>query len=350
MKAYLLVANPTAQSGRASLRIDEAWAVMRAAGLSVEVCTTEPERRTVRKVSERVRRGGIDVVVYLGGDGTFHEVATGLLLASEITGKTLPLGMLPGGTANDQGLSFGIQKGETERNVAIIAEGHTTLLDVGHVEQLGMDDAVLKASYFFDSCSWGVSSDILALRNRHRSLISEVPLLREVYRDKLVYFSATMAKLLESYVEPVKFRAEVIVDGETHVLDGLLDLIISATPIYAGHWVLDRRAEPDDGIFEMIPMQGRRDWMSKAIRDLAVSPLWQEQLDALGVTHSATLRGSTFTLDLYRPERVDLLSQVDGDEWQHGDRYRVTVLPRRLPVITPREFVPPWRPTASERR
>jgi len=344
---YLLVANPTAQSGRARERIDEALSAMRGAGMNVELCTTEPDRRTVTKVSDRLQRGGVDVVVYLGGDGTFHEVATGMLSASETTGRTLPLGMLPGGTANDQGLSFGIEKGETERNVRVIADGHTTHLDVGRVEKLDLDESVLESSFFFDSCSWGVSSDILAMRNRHRSLISEVPLLREVYRDKLVYFSATMTKLLETYVEPLKFRAEVTVDGKHHVLDGLLDLIVSATPIYAGHWVLDRNAEPDDGMFEMIPMQGRRDWVSKAIRDLAASPVWQEQLDALGITHSATLRGSEFTVDLFRPERCDILSQVDGDEWHHGDRYRITVLPRRLPVLTPRAFVPPWRPQAN---
>lgn len=323
---------------------------MQSAGMTVELCTTEPEGRTVAKVSEWVRSGGIDVVVYLGGDGTFHEVATALLDASETTGKTLPLGILPGGTANDQGRSFGIEKGATKRNISVIADEHVTLLDVGRVEQLGLDDAVLAASYFFDSCSWGVSSDILALRNRHRALVANVPLLREVYRDKLVYFSATMAKLLATYVEPAKFRAEVLADGQLHVLDGLLDLIVSATPIYAGHWVLDRHAEPDDGIFEMIPMQGRRDWMSKAMRDLAVSPLWQEQLDALGVTHSPTLRGSSFTVDLYRPERGDLLAQVDGDEWHRGDRYRVSVLARRLPVLTPRDFAPPWRPRAPEGR
>lgn len=346
MTSYLLVANPTAQSGRAKARIEEALRAMRRRDMRVELCTTEPSRGTVDKVAERVRRGDVDVVVYLGGDGTFHEVATALLEASETLGVTLPLGMLPGGTANDQGLSFGIERGETERNVAVIEDGFVTSLDVGLIEQLGIDDAVLESSYFFDSCSWGVSSEILAMRNRHRAIVSEIPLVREIYRDKLVYFNATMTKLFESYVEPLKFRAEVRIDGQRHVLDGLLDLIVSATPIYAGHWVLDRHAEPDDGFFELVPMQGRRDWVSKAMRDLAASPIWQEDLDALGVTHSGALRGSTFFIDLFRPERTELLAQVDGDEWHHGDRYRVAVLPRRLPVLTPRDFAPPWRPGA----
>lgn len=30
-------------------------------------------------------------------------------------------------------------------------------------------------------------------------------------------------------------------------------------------------------------------------------------------------------------------------EWLAGERFRVTVLPNALPVITPEGFVPPWR-------
>ncbi len=341
---YLLVANPTAQSGRARVWIDEALEAMQARGMHVELCTTEPEGRTVPKVRARLEAGGVDTVVSLGGDGTFHEVATAILEAAGATGAAVPMGMLPSGTANDQGLSFGIQRGDITRNVAVIAEGHLTQLDCGRVEELDHRGDVRAASWFFDSCAWGVSSDILALRNRQRQRIAGIPILRDVYRDKMVYFSASIAKLLESYVARMKFRAEVVADGEKHVLDGLLDLIVSATPVYAGHWVLDRHAEPDDGLFELVPMQGRRDWASKALRDLAASPIWQEQLDAIGLKHSPSLRASRFDIDLLRPEQGDIRAQVDGEEWRRGDRYRVEVLARRLPLITPRDFVPPWKP------
>jgi diacylglycerol kinase family enzyme len=344
---YLLVANPTAQSGRARAWIDEALAEMKARDMRVELVTTEPERRTIDKVRVRLEAGGVDCVVYLGGDGTFHEVATGILEAGKATGSLVPMGMLPSGTANDQGLSFGIRRGEIARNVGVISEGHITQLDVGWVEQLDHEGQVLASSYFFDSCGWGTHSDILATRNRQKRKVASIPIVREIYRDKMVYFSASFGKLFESYFSPLKFRAEVTADGERHVLDGLLDLIISATPIYAGHWVLDRQAEPDDGLFELVPMQGRRDWASKALRDLAASPIWQEQLDAIGLTHSQGFRAAKFDIDLLRPADGEILAQVDGEEWRKGDRFRVTVLPRRLPIITPADFVPPWRPKAE---
>ena len=342
---YLLVANPTAQSGAALQWIEQALAIMKRRGMAVELLHTQPDGRTPAAVTERLDQApNVDVVVYLGGDGTFHEVAQGMLRAKRLR----PLGMLPSGTANDQGLSFGINRGEIERNVGIIAASHLTMLDVGQVQRLGLDDAVVDETLFFDSCGWGIHPDILAARNRYRDLVGKVPLLRSVFRDKAIYVTASVAKLLESYWTPVKFRAEVTADGVHHVVDGLTDIIISATPIYAGGWVLDRRAEPDDGLFEFVPMLGRRDWASKTLRDLAASPVWQEQLDQLGLSHSEGFRASSFDIDLLRPEKIELHAQVDGEEWGTGDKYRVKVLANLLPVVTPADFVAPWKPVSPQ--
>lgn len=338
--SFLLVANPTAQSGRAKKWIAQTLAAMRQRGLSVDLLHTLPDRGTIRAVTERLDADDdIEAVVYLGGDGTFHEVAVGVMGAQRLR----PMGMQPAGTANDQGLSFGIKRGEIARNVDVIAAGFITQLDVGRVEQLDVDGQLLKWSYFFDSCGWGLNPDILALRNRERKRISRVPLLREIYRDKAIYLASSVRKLLESYVSPIKFACDVLVDSERHELTGLTDIIISGTPIYAGHWVLDRAAKPDDGLFELATMQGRRDWASKTLRDLAASPIWQEQLDHLGLSHSKNFAARRFELDFYRPEKGELSAQVDGEEWGHGERYRVEVLPGRLPLITPEGFEPPWK-------
>jgi diacylglycerol kinase family enzyme len=190
----------------------------------------------------------------------------------------------------------------------------------------------------------GIHPDILATRNRHQRAVGRIPLIKHLYRGKAIYLTASLAKLLETYVAPVKFTCEVVADGQTHVLSGMTDVVISGTPIYAGHWVLDRRAEPDDGKFELVPFQGRRDWTSKALRDLAAHPIWQEQLDELGLRHAEGFSASRFDLDFYRPEKGELHAQVDGEEWGAGDRYRVEVLPRALALITPADFVPPWKP------
>jgi diacylglycerol kinase family enzyme len=337
---HLLVANPTAQSGRAKRWVHEAMAELKRRHMSVERLDTLPAGRTVRAVRERLGQGDVDVVIYLGGDGTFHEVATAILGSQH----PVPLGMLPSGTANDQGRSFGIERGEIERNVGIIADGHITHLDVGRIERIDLFGSVTDSSSFFDSCGWGLQADILAARNKQRAVVKQIPLVRDLYRDKAIYVAASLAKLLETYARMSKYAADIVIDGQRHELKGVTDVIISNTAIYAGSWVLARDSQPDDGIFELIPMQGRRDWASKALRDLAISPVWQEQLDGLGVTHSQGFAGKDFDIELFHPEKGELLAQVDGEEWVAGNRYRVSLTQGALRLITPADFVPPWRP------
>lgn len=337
----LLVGNPTAQSGRARALIERASHRLMARGLSPRFLPTSPGGRTTQAVCDVLDAADIARVVALGGDGTFADVARGILRAKE----RRPLGLIPAGTANDQARSFGLRSGEgaLEENLDVIEAGHVQVIDAGRVTRVaGEGDEELEA-LFFDSIGWGMHSDVLAQRNRDRELVGQIPLVRDLYRDQAVYAGAVLGQYLASWIEPTKFEAEVVVDGARLQLAGLTDLIVNATPVYAGSWVLDRRCCVDDGEFELVPIHGRRDWFLKAVHDLAAVPVLGEQLDALGITTSGTLSGSRFDLRLSRPSRPRIASQLDGEEWVHGDHFRVEVLPRILPVITRADWSPPWR-------
>lgn len=335
----LLVGNPTAQSGKAVERIERTLAAMRARGWQAEGMATEPEGRTVPKVAAAA--AGYDCVVYLGGDGTFAEVAKGLLAS----GADVPMGMMPSGTANDQGKSFGIRSSPEalEENLDVIGDQYVIGLDVGLVERL-VDGRPTDQDLFFDSAGWGFAPDVLQARNRDREIVKQVPLLREIYRDQAVYAGAALQRYLASWVEPTKFTARVIADGVHKHFDGCTDVIVKNTAIYAGSWVLDPRSAPDDGLMELVPMTGRRDMASKAIRDLAAVPVWQHHLDLLGVTHAEGLSCSELELRFERPGARDIAGQLDGEEWLSGDWFRVTVQKNRLPLVVRRDWRPPWAP------
>ncbi|MCC7538113.1 MAG: hypothetical protein IT379_17940 [Deltaproteobacteria bacterium] len=338
----LLVGNPTAQSGKARQSLERASDGLRARGHDVTFVATEPAGRTVEVVRRAIDDTKPALVVYLGGDGTFNEVARGILASS----ARVPLGMLPMGTANDQGRSFGIRPGPDaiDENLDVIVRGHVTELDAGRIEALSAtDDAVLRETLFFDSAGWGMQPEILATRNRDRAAVSQIPLVRDLYRDQAVYLGAAIDRFLTSFVEPATFDAMVVADGGRHDYEGLTDLIVSGTAVYAGEWVLDRDSEPDDGRFELAPIQGRRDWLAKSLRDLAFVPVAGDELDMLGVACSAGLSASRLEVRLFSHGTQPVRSQVDGEEWARAERYRVTVLPRALPLVTREGFVPPWR-------
>lgn len=337
-KRCLVVGNPTAQTGRAKEYLERAIDGLRARGMEAELLPTEPHGRTVSAVERAIAERAPDVVVYLGGDGTFNEVARGILRSK----ARPPLGMLPMGTANDQGRSLGVRPGPgaLEANLDIIVRGHVLHLDAGDVELIE-DGKPAASTQFFDCMGWGLQPEILAQRNKDRAEVQEIPVLREIYRDQAVYAGATIERFVASFIEPADFSAKIVADGRTLAYDGLTDLILSGTAIYAGEWVLDRFSEPDDGKFELVPMQGRRDWASKALRDLAMLPLFQEDLDVIGVTHSEGVSASSFDLEFSGKKRIPC--QVDGEEWRAGHHFRVNVQKNALDVITPEDFVPPWR-------
>jgi diacylglycerol kinase family enzyme len=332
VSTYLLVGNPTAQSGKNQERIDRALELLRERKLDARLLPTLPKGGTVRAVREALEGDAeIGVVIAMGGDGTFREVAAGLFTSA--AKERVALGMLPTGTANDQGKSFGLEATPEalERNVDVIALGHETKLDVGVYRRDGAEP-----DYFFDSAGWGLSARVLAQRNKDRALVETLGPLKELYRDHAVYAGAFLKTFLESYAVDDKLRVEAVLDGQPVLLEGLTDLIVKNTRVYAGAWVLDRTSRADDGAFELVPFRGKRDWASKAIIDLDGNPVTEEMLNEIGVEHSKPIRASRMELTIYDPPGgAPLAAQLDGEEWPANPKVTIDVVARGLRLIVP---------------
>ena len=67
----VLVANPTAHSGKAADWIRVARALLDDARVPHRFVATEPEGRTIDRVREAIDDGNARVVIYMGVDGTF---------------------------------------------------------------------------------------------------------------------------------------------------------------------------------------------------------------------------------------------------------------------------------------
>lgn len=334
----VLFANPTAASGKAADLIRHARALLDEVNVPHRFVPTEPEGRTIERVREVIDDEGVRVVIYMGGDGTFAEVAKGLF-ASAHAGEVV-MGMLPTGTANDQGKSFGLDAGpgSLERNVAVIAAGEIVGCDVGRlVIERGRKE--IHRDLFFDSFSVGLGAASLATRNRDRERVGRIPGLGMLYRDQMVYAGAILQRLAESYVVDIKFDLEAVIDGKVYSYDNLLDVIIKNTQIFGGEWVFDPNIESDDGLFELVPVAGRRDFGTKLLGSLRRSPVGIEDLALLGFSHAQPVTGAKFELDV----RANPLPSVqcDGEELPAGDRYRIEVVPRALRLIVPREHIAP---------
>ncbi|MFO7567773.1 MAG: diacylglycerol kinase family protein [Enhygromyxa sp.] len=345
-RTTILVANPTARTGKAEQAIDRAMSGLADAGLEPEFFPTLPEGRTVAGLAERLEREDVARVVYLGGDGTFAESAKAIILARERYGVDVPLGMLPMGTANDQGRSFGISAGPRalEQNIKTIARGCEQWLDVGRIEALDEDGEILRSDLWFDNCGFGLSARILAQRNRDRERVAKVPVVKQFYRDKLVYAGAAFSQMFRSMVGgPLGslFSCEVTVDGEVIEWVGLTDLVVNGTILYGGEWIFVEDSRADDGKFEVVPFRSHADWVMSAIGKHKKNPVTEADLEVVGLSGREFKRGSTIEVRLFRPTfGPEIMAQIDGEEFVATTHYRIDNLFHHLRIIVPED--PHW--------
>ncbi|MCH1571792.1 MAG: diacylglycerol kinase family lipid kinase [Longimicrobiales bacterium] len=97
--------------------------------------TTRPGEE--RDLAERAVQEGYDVVIAVGGDGTWSNVADRLVASGR---DDVVLGILPSGTGNDFGRNFGYDPRNPSEAVRVLAEGRTRAIDVGRVNTLSASE------------------------------------------------------------------------------------------------------------------------------------------------------------------------------------------------------------------
>ena len=161
MPDYLLVANPVARSGKNAARISRVQRLLHKVGAAGELFETRPGGATITALATHLsQKSDYQAVLAMGGDGTFREVGSALFRSG--LADRLPLGMLPTGTANDQGRSFGLSAADSalKDNVHIVLQGHETRLDLGRLRAFNEAQEIACAE-FFDSFGLGLSARVL---------------------------------------------------------------------------------------------------------------------------------------------------------------------------------------------
>ena len=176
------------------------------------------------KVRVMTLGGETDLVVCLGGDGTFNEVVTGLLEA----GHKTPIGYIPCGSTNDFANSIGLKKTISEATDAILS-GTPHTYDVG-----SFDDR-----YFSYVASFGIftRASYATPQNVKNAL------------GHLAYVLEGMKEL--SKIRPWHVRFEVD-DGRVLEGDYLFGAVSNATSV-GGVLNLDpQTVDMNDGLLELL--------------------------------------------------------------------------------------------------
>jgi diacylglycerol kinase (ATP) len=120
MKSVVVIANPFAGTSKGRLSGPDAVALLEQRGFVATLRLTEGSGHATTLAAEASVES--DLVVAVGGDGTIHEVAAGLV------GTDCPLGVLPSGSGND--FAVGIGSGTVEAGLDAISAGIIWEIDV----------------------------------------------------------------------------------------------------------------------------------------------------------------------------------------------------------------------------
>ena len=124
MKKLLFIMNPLAGMKKANRYLADIIALFNRAGYDVLTYMTAAPGDCVTAVEQKA--AGMDLIVCVGGDGTFNETVSGLLR----TGLDIPVGYIPAGSTNDFAASLNLPTNVLEA-AQLIAEGEPVAYDVG---------------------------------------------------------------------------------------------------------------------------------------------------------------------------------------------------------------------------
>lgn len=312
----LFIVNPRSGGGRTGAELESLLDVARRALGPIDVAHTERSRHA-NEIALEAALAGRETVVAVGGDGSIHEVANGLLEARERGATQSRLGIVGTGTGGDLRKSLGLEH-RLDRYLAVIAAGIARPIDVGrftYTDQAGHE----AESYFVNILSVGMGGLVDTYVARTSKALG----------GQVAYFAASTRALFDSEVATLRltYRDPGGAMRETTVESRML--AICNGQFFGSGMHVAPMASCTDGAFEVVDLGG-----AGRLRFAAISSriYGGTHLTAPEVRH---FRCDRITVELVGgadPERFCL--DVDGEPL---GRLPITVqiLPAALPVLLP---------------
>ncbi|HTK07524.1 MAG TPA: diacylglycerol kinase family protein [Ktedonobacteraceae bacterium] len=239
-------------------------------------------------------------LVVIGGDGTVHEAANGLLSS----GQQVPLGIVAAGSGNDYAWRTLNLPHAPEQALELAFHGRIRAIDAGRVND----------RYFINSFSIGLDADIAEAANH----LKKYPLMS----GERLYYVATLRQLLFGYQRCpwLRFSFDAPEQGLTPERRYIL-LAVTLGPAYGGGFRINPDADPADGLLDVCVIR----YMS-LFRVMQLLPLVQRGKHA-GVPEVSLSRARALLLESTFP----VMMEVDGETSQ-AQRFAVQILPAALSI------------------
>lgn len=251
-----------------------------------------------RELARTAVKARVDLVAAYGGDGTITEVATGL------AGSTVPLGVLPGGTANF--FAAGLE-------IPMALEDAASLLIGDDSKVIRMDMGRVQDQHFMIGIGIGLVGAVADGADRER-------------KDRLG-FLAYVAAAFEALRDARVSRYRLTLDGKKVETEGVTCVVVNMGHMKFAGAQLFPSIDRSDGLFDVMVM-------GKANIDafLSLIPLaTRDGFDTPGPFEA--WQAKEIEIEADPPQAI----QADGEMLEPGP-VRISVLPSALQVIVPKSL------------
>lgn len=226
MKKAKILHNPEAGDGDTTRR--ELTRKIASAGFKCSYSSTKQFRW------ENIETEDIDFLILAGGDGTVRKIADELL-SRKVIEKTLPIGLLPFGTANNIAKTLGLNA-DTDEIVAGWRNPRRKRFDVGKISGLK------KPSFFLESFGYGLFPKLMhEMKKQKKDGIDDA-------KEKL---KAALQMLLELIRDGAPKKCKLEINEKDYSGEFLLIEVMNTRSI-GPNLNLAPDADPGDGEFDVV--------------------------------------------------------------------------------------------------
>jgi len=294
MPEAFVVLNPEAGSSAGDAAEPMLRGHLSDAGWTYHICTTS-DREEMSQALRAVMRGGTDVCVAAGGDGTVSTVAGALAHSS------VPLAIIPLGTGNILARELGVPP-EPEAALSLLLGSHTTRA----IDALQLDDRL-----FFVAVGVGVSA----------VMMRDTPQLEKGRLGRLAYLWTGLKALVG--LQPRSFT--IVVDGQARNVRASEVMVANVGAVGDPYMRWGAQVRPDDGVMDVCVIRARTVW---DFVQLAWYVLTRQQRRASNLSFFAARE----SVRIDSPDQLPV--QGDGDPVAHTP-VQVHIVPRAVTVIVP---------------
>lgn len=235
----VFIVNPLAGGGKSEKQLKELLAEIESIYGNAKILFTERKLHATELAREAVK-GGAELIVAVGGDGTISEVAAGFF---DDKGKALKpvkqapaLGIMPAGSGSDYARTIGIPRSSAIA-LQILQTGHTRTVDAGLVEFTGLNGQRTKR-VFINIADIGIGGEVVDILERQGK--------------KLGAFLSYQIATLRGLIGYKNKNLEITIDKKQK-FDGVYNGVIVALGKYFGSGMkIAPNAEVDDGLFDIV--------------------------------------------------------------------------------------------------